>query len=218
MDLHALRLRCREWLDDAVEPYLVTDEALARHLSEAEREAAVRARLIRDAVTVPAVAGTASYTLDSKVFWIDWASFAAIGNHHRQIQLTGIDFIQHEGLQHRDAGRPRFAVHDQTRRQIALYPAPASGGTLALTVYRLPSFDLEDDDDEPEIHEVHHDGLPAWACWRVFSDKDTELYDEAKASTALSEFVARFGDRCSASAMQRHAERRRITTRYGGIL
>lgn len=217
MDLQALRARCRDWLDDAVEPYLVSDETLAKHLSEAEREASVRARLIRESLTIQTLPNIGVYTLDSKVFWVDWVSFAASGHHHRELELTGIDRIQHAGLQFRAASRSKFAVHDQTRRTITMYPLPASAGTLELTVYRLPTFGMEEDDDEPEIHEVHHDGLPAWAVYRVSSDKDTELYDEAKASNALAEFVSRFGDRRTANAMQRHTERRRITTPYGGI-
>lgn len=224
MDLRGIIDTARQRLDDAVAPYLVEDVTLARFAAEAEREAAIRGRLIYDGTTaaitqIAVVAGQHTYPLDSRVDHIDAVSFTRADSlRPRDLDLTGMDSLREDCAWHtRSASRPRKAVHLEPQCSIRIWPTPSQAGTLDLSVYRAPMFDLEDDDDEPEIPQRHHDGLVSWILYRVYSSKDSELNDDARAGAALAEFTSRFGQRDTADVMRRHRERRRVTTRYGGV-
>ena len=223
MDLRGLIDTARQRLDDEVAPYHVEDQTLAKFATEAEQEAALRGRLIYDdstAITkITVVAGQHTYPLDSHINHIEAVSFTRIDSlRPRDLDLTGMDSIRQDCAWHtRSASRPRKAVHLEPQCSIRIWPTPSQAGTLDLAVYRAPMFDLEDDDDEPEIPQRHHDGLVSWILYRVYSSKDSELNDDARAGSALAEFTSRFGQRDTADVMRRHRERRRVTTRYGGI-
>ena len=214
----------RQRADDAVAPYHVDDPVLAKFASEAEREACIRANLIRDTTTtdyaaMPVTAGTAIYELDPLVQAIDSASFQVTGTTRwEKVTPTGMDRIEDNfDWQNKRASRPCSLVHLSPERSIRLWPTPSMDGTLQLAVYRLPLFDMEDGEDEPEIPIEHHDGLVSWMLYRAYSTKDSELEDPDRAQANLSEFTARFGPRDTADVLRRHRERRRYTTRYGGL-
>lgn len=214
----------RQRADDAVVPYHVDDLVLAKFASEAEREACIRAKLIRDDTSpdytaIAVTAGTAVYPLDPLVQDIDSASFQVVGTTRwEKVVPTGMDHIEDNfDWQNKTASRPCSIVHLSPERSIRLWPTPSMSGTLQLAVYRLPLFDMEDMEDEPEIPIEHHDGLVSWMLYRAYSSKDSELEDPARASANLSEFTARFGERNTADVLRRHRERRRHTTRYGGL-
>lgn len=223
MDLRGLIDTARQRLDDGVAPYHVEDQALAKFAAEAEQEAALRGRLIYDdstAITkITVVAGQHTYPLDSHINHIEAVSFTREDSlRPRDLDMTGMDSIRQDCAWHtRSSSRPYKAVHLEPQCSIRIWPTPSQAGTLELAVYRAPMFDLEDDDDEPEIPQRHHDGLVSWILYRVYSSKDSELNDDARAGAALAEFTSRFGQRDTADVMRRHRERRRITTRYGGI-
>lgn len=111
------------------------------------------------------------------------------------------------------AGQPSHAAHSG-RSTLTLYPAPSGAGTLLSDVYRLPLYDIDDSfSDEPEIPAELHMGLVDWVLYRVYSTKDSELEDPARAQAALRDFTDRFGERRTGDAQRRHRERRRVTTR-----
>jgi len=224
MELQGLIDLCRQRADDAVAPYHVTDEALAGFASEAEREAATRARLIRDTTTpyytsYPILVDTQTYELDPIINAIDSAVFFPTGSARgSKVTLCGMDKIEDNcDWTNRTAREPCSLVHLETPNSFYLWPRPSAAGTLQLAVYRNPILDLEDPDDEPEIPYTHHDGLVAWMLYRVYSTKDSELEDPSRASAAYTEFESRFGPRPTADVLRRHRERRRYTTKYGGL-
>lgn len=224
MDLDALISEVRTRADDAVAPHLTGDAQLTAWANEAEREACVRARLLFDdtdrpgITTIAVVPGQHSYTLSPLVLFIDAASYEAVmGGRPRDLELRGLDWIRDQrDWQYRSSNRPHV-LSDDGRDRVRLWATPSTVGTLRLHVYRLPLVPMEDLDDEPEIHEMHHSGLIEWVMYRYWSQKDSENYDPARAEAAKAEFTARFGERNTADVMRKHRERRRITTRYGGL-
>lgn len=205
-------------ISDEVAPYFVSDEMAAKFLSEAEREAAVRARLLHGESRSEVLALAESVALQPKVFEVISVRFGRSDARLRDVCLTGLDTVDDHGLRLRKhPGVPRYAVHSPTTRVIALFPAASQPGVAYVEWYRLPFYDMEEGDDEPEIAEQHHAGLVEWAAYRAYSSKDTELYDEARAQDALAKFTELYGERPTARVMRRHAERRRVVTRYGGI-
>ena len=220
----ALLAEYRRRADDRAEPYFMSDAQVLALLTEAEQEACQRSHPIFDYDTAEVVeyaiaAEQSSVTLDARVLRVDHATFTPDGSTHAcRIELTGIDAIRE--MQDARGGttiasRPSHAAHS-ARRTLTLYPAPSVAGTLNLDVYRLPLADIESEYDEPEIPVELHMGLVDWVLYRVYSSKDSELEDPARAGQALADFTNRFGERPSASVMRKHREKRRVTTRYGG--
>ncbi len=223
MEVSALLDEFRRRADDRVTPYFTEDEDAIRFAAEAEREAAMRARLIYDAST-PEVAvyaitepGNPVVTLSPLVYHIDAASWQPSSAGRAQtVCLTGIDWIRSQHAWRTRTGSYVTALAHLERNQVHMYPAPSQAGTLSLAVYRLPLYELEDIGDEPEIAEEHHLGLVDWMLYRHFSMADGEIEDTQRAQNALNAFTERFGERNGARVMRKHRERRRVTTRYGG--
>lgn len=214
----------RREADDEVEPYFYKPEDVLFWLSEAEREAAVRARLIYDRSTpdisrIAIVAGQVEYALSPLWFDIDevYVDRSTLLPGQRPRRLCRYDTRQVQGRDlHRDAANVHGYIIDGQR--LTLFPVPDAGymlypSFLMLGGYRLPRFDIEAMDDEPEIPAVHHDGLVQWMLYRAFSRRDMETNNEAKAAQAFQLFEARFGERPSANALRMQAEGRRWTTR-----
>ncbi len=223
MDLGGLIAEARVRADDAVEPFLTPDATFARWASEAEREACVRGRLLLETAaiarvtSIPVVAGIAEYPIDPAVHWIDAATFVPTTGKARELDMVGLDWIREQaGWNPRQCTRPD-ALADNGRNRLRIFPIPAAPGTLQLTVYRYPLYPMEDAGDEPEIRDEHHMGLVDWMMFRYWSQKDSEIYDPQRAAQAEADFEDRFGKRNSAGVMRRHRERRRVTTRYGGL-
>jgi len=217
MDLEGLITEFRRRTDDAVEPYLTSDADLAKLATEAEREACVRSRLLYDDELSYAVApGQHTIPLQPFVDMITHATFtAAAGGRPVEMDLLGMDWIREQcDWSTRSCSRPRVLAHVVTTPAKArIWPTPSGAGTLVLTAYRYPRYELEDPSDEPEIAEEHHLGLVDWMLFRVYDQKDSEQYDPDRAGRALKLFTEKFGERDTASVQRRHRERRRCTTR-----
>lgn len=218
MEASALLAEYRRRADDNAEPPHTSDASVLAMLAEAEREACLRNHAIFDRdtaeiVTIAVAADAASVPLDPRILRIDHATFTPAAGRAAPLELAGIDAIRarQDGGTYLSA-RPSLAAH-ASRTTLVLHPAPTAAGTLHLDVYRLPLSDIEDGGDEPEIGIELHDGLVDWVLYRVYSTKDSELEDPARAQTALRDFTDRFGERRSADAQRRHRERRRVTTR-----
>lgn len=218
MELSELIVAFREDADDEHGFKLYPDAQLARWATEAEQEAALRARLLyddsSDLTTLAVAADGAVVTLDPAVFAIDRATYTpSTGGRPRELELVGLDVIRdHFDWETRSATRPYYMAHYE-RSRLRLWPNPAVAGTLQLGVYRLPLAALEDLDDEPEIPPEHHRGLVDWMLHRGFNKKDSEQYDPQRAAAALARFEAAFGPRDTANVQRRHRERRAVTTR-----
>ncbi len=200
MTLADLIARYRIAANDKVEPYFVTDDELRDFLNDAEREAAIRGRLIHesadtDVCEIAVVEGTAVYPLHVKLYEITHCAFRQDGFTSRcAVRLTSTGWLDRNVCDWRDRNSaPEFGI--QSDKDIRLAPTPSVAGTLLLEGYRLPMEDMEEDDDQPEIHEAHHIQLIQWALYRAFSIPDTEFFDASRADAAEQEFTRYFGIR-----------------------
>lgn len=218
MKLAELIRVAREEADDLARPYLWDDSFIAAQLNEAEREAAERANLLLDMRTGGVArltyrAGRDYVPLDPKVYQVL----------HAQIQgeRSTLDRVEPEELDesrpHWDEeppGRPR-AWHVTNNNELGLYPKPQTDVLLYLRVFRLPLRDMTQDEHKPEIHERWHRYLVDWALYRMFSRRDSEEEDQARAGGYFAAFEARFGYKHSADAQRKRAGNRRApVTRF----
>lgn len=214
-----LRTMTRERLFDfGKSKPLFSDDLLNRALNEAQAEAAVRARLLRDEVTdsvtlVTALANAPVVLLHRSIFDVDRVERADDGTVLHPTSKPALD--RRDRLwRSRSAERPcEFVVQvrPDERLQLLLVPVPTIDTTLRLTVYRTPRFAMEAEDDVPEIAPVHHDGLVAWACHRALSNRDPDQYEPDKAAKFEKEFTAQFGVRLSAEDRRLQREPRERT-------
>ncbi len=221
MDAAALIAAYRARADDEIEPYFATDEELLRHASEAEREACARARLIWDDtsafLTLTVVADQRDYLLDERIDRIENAAYVAAAGSTCALRLGDSDDLFDANHDSNRTGRPVRAA--RRGRILRLWPTPTAAhlGVVRIACYRFPLAAMEDPSDEPEIPYQHHTGLVDWMLHRVFSRPDADQKDDPRSTEALAMFTHRFGERPSADVQRRHDERRRVTTRYGGL-
>lgn len=234
MDLRELICEFRTATGDHGVPPLWEDKTVARWLSEAEREAAIRAKLLRDNTTalfsaVTLIPGQSVYTLHPKVFEIDprGASMSrpndnpAYADRRFDMTLATLDdqaFI--ETHTDRTGWASRYYLYDEPAGdgvrgiRLVIDRAPReAGGTLHLSVYRLPQYDLESPSDEPEIAELHHLGLVNWALFRAYSVRDIEGSASTRAADHLSLFASQFGQRPDANVMRKQRRHRAVRCR-----
>lgn len=197
---------------------------IAKALSEAEREACVRAHLIieeddEELVRINTVAGTARYDLDPCFYQIDRIVHGDTGEVLDETHEDALDRLSRRWSQ--QSGRPdeyvvKAAPNEQLR--ILLVPKPNTPGVLLLRGYRYPRAEMESADDEPEIAPVHHEALVDFACYRLLMAKDADKYDPVKAREFLDVFTGHFGERPTAAQRRARRERRRPTTVSSGAL
>lgn len=213
MNLEQLIERFRIEADDLVPPYLWTDEWLRAWFSEAQDEAAVRARLLMDDYTtaltgITVAAGVSSYPLHPKLYEIAVLEFVPDVGRVQSVHLTSREKLDCDrpGWRNDPQGTPCHAIQTDTR--LRLVPTPSVGGMLRLEAYRLPLKALTNDNDKPEIHEAHHRHLVRWALHRAFSKPDADAFDPSRAAKEEAAFTAYFGPRPDADLRRstRHDE------------
>lgn len=213
MDLDGLIAQFRREADDKVGPnYLWSDEDVTAWLDEAQEEAAIRARLIKETdnpalCQIVVTEGQGAYTLHPKVMHIAYAQFVINGDSRESVlKVVTRDFLNRveRGWRSSPPGIPRFVVNDPGQRGILLVPSPAEAGVLHLEVNRLPMDSMEST-GTPEIPEPHHRHLVDWALFKAFSKPDAETIDPNRAAQAESRFNAYFGLRKDAHLGQDYA-------------
>lgn len=234
MELRELISEFRSVTGDHGTPPLWDNERLSRLFSEAEREAAIRAKLLRDASTAqccvyPLLTGQAVYSLHPKVWDIDPHSVTMTrpnenpqyANRRFRVCLAQLHvepYIMADQL--RTGWGDEFFLYDEASGDgtrgihLMLNRRPAEdGGALHLSVYRLPLFDLESQSDEPEIAQQHHLGLVNWVAFRAYSTRDMEGSAKDRAADHLALFVNQFGERPDANVLRKRRRHRAVKTR-----
>ena len=198
MNLEQLIEQFRIDADDLEQPYLWDDEWIAAWLTEAQDEAAMRARLLLDDYTpsvtqIAVTEGVASYQLHPKLYEIAVIEFVPATGYVQSVYLTSREKLDSDrnGWRNEPPGIPCCAIQTDTR--LRLVPVPSVDGTLRIEGYRLPLKALVNDNDKPEIHEAHHRHLVHWALHRAFSKPDSDGADPNKAAMAEAAFTKHFG-------------------------
>lgn len=189
---------------DRAKPYLTCDEDAIDWLNEAQEEAALRGRLIREddlvaVCQIPLTVGTKTYPLHPSVteiisMWV----VNADGNIERD---RGPRLVTQEWLDRtvphwrEDESRwcHEYAVQDDTT--IKLMSRIEVGDVLHMECYRLPIRRMANLADVPEIGRPHHRFLVEWALHQAYDVPDTDLFDPKRSAEAEKRFTDYFGER-----------------------
>lgn len=201
MKLAGLIREYRREADDNAIPPFVADADLFDFANEAEEEACRRAHLLRDSTTsavctVAVTAGDPVITLHASIIDVLRVRMAS--------ETVPLQIVPQDEMDRVNVGwdtmtgKPRAVVTGRDTGKLRLWPSPTANETLTLTVTRLPVAAMNDPEDTPEIPAQYHRALAQWMLYRVFSIRDSELFDPNKAATALAKFEQEFGKRQSA--------------------
>ncbi|HZX81038.1 MAG TPA: DUF6682 family protein [Lysobacter sp.] len=202
-------------------PPLFSDEDLTRLLNEAEQEACIRARLLRDQTTEEVVQiqledGVRQYRVHATVFDVLTVTLRREGCRPRKLLRATPDEMLAYTIAHPDADRAPCAFYfleDSAANSGGLLTfdtalAEADGYQVTLEVQRLPLYPMENEDDEPEIPYRHHPALVDWVLFKCYSSRDIEADAPDRAARHKQEFVDHFGERPSAYVQQRQQRHR----------
>jgi hypothetical protein len=118
------------------------------------------------------------YALDDRILQIDEAKWTTC-----PWKLTKVSVAkwQQNPWWEQVTGMPTEYATDLTNGYIALNYRSTTSDTLRLQVRRLPLTDLAADTDEPEFRSQYHDFLLNGVMWLMYSKRDAETLDKAKA-------------------------------------
>ena len=202
MTLSELIRKFRVAAFDMEQPYLFSDEDITDWLNDAEKEAAIRGRLIHDCTNpdvcvIPVLPNVAVYPLH-KVYEIEHIGLhrSLVEPDYRPETLYQVSQEDVAGL-HSDwrtsTGTPEYVI--QYDQSIRLVPMPRDSGFIKLEGYRVPLAPMVLGTDEPEINPIHHEYLIYWALHKAFSVPDAEVLDPNRAAIAEGQFTDYFGIR-----------------------
>ena len=199
MTLEELIKQFRVDANDAVAPYLASDEVVTAWLNEAEHEAVIRARLISDVSTpevcsIAITAPTTVYALHQSILDITRAAFTPTGS-TTEYCVSVVDRVEQDRMYpgwRKITDIPRQMI--QTDTHIQLGRIPSVDGVLDIEVNRLPLVKIEDSPTEsPSIGTIHHRHLVQWALHKNYAIPDSETHDVGRSEKALAEFTRVFG-------------------------
>ena len=184
-------------LDNATPPFWA-DEDITDWLNEAQNEACIRARLIREDEN-PAVCqialtpGQHTYPLHASVYELINLRIKGSGaESSRSMAIKSREWLDANVRDWRDMDRPsQWLIQDDTTLRVV--GAIQAGDVLHLECYRLPLKQLANDMDKPEIHAAHHVHLIQWALHKAFSVPDADAFDPTRAKMAEDAFTRYFG-------------------------
>lgn len=217
MNLEELIKVCRARANDAVLPYLWSDEDWILFLNEAEAEAAERAELLLD-ISTPAVcqitvtAGVSTYPMHRSILKIQRAKLDLGRSPLMETSIEELDNASN-GWESKSGNPGRFFQTSDTT--LTLVPTPMAADVLRLRVYRLPIRPMADDNDMPEIAARYHYRMLDWALRCAYLKQDSETLDKAKAAEHEAIFVAAFGERPDANVQRKRRDRRPPVVRMG---
>lgn len=198
MTLGELLRRFRTLADDNVAPYLWDTKDVTDWLSDAQEQAAIRGRLLREDQE-PGICSILldptkhTYRLHPVVVEIIFLQLLpANGERGIPLELVSRDWLDAERPDWRDdPNPPRFAIQDDVSLRIV--GRIEVGDSLRLECYRLPLKPLSHAAEEPELHRAHHVHLVNWALHRAFSVPDAEKFDPVRGDNAEKAFTQYFG-------------------------
>lgn len=198
MNLKELIRRFRTLTHDKAEPGFWSDEELKDWFNDAQEQACIRGRLLRDDATSAVVQialepSQRTYPLHESVYEI--ISITLRGRSGpRAITLKSREWLDEYNQDWRDEQeRPAvWAIQDETSLRIV--GRIEEGDVLHLDVYRLPLELLSLSTDEPEIHKASHVHLIDWVLHQAYSVPDTEAFDPQRSALAEQKFTSYFGE------------------------
>jgi hypothetical protein len=219
----------RDAVDDATQPYLWNPNEVDRYLNAAVREAAWRARLIYDTLTVQdtatppvpvcsiaVLADTASYAAHPAIFEIDRARLNSRPT-REWLTISSTHEIERDEPGWRSlTGIPRWLLvdHEADHFRLTLVPTPTEADTLWIGVYRLPLEEMNSAEDTPEIPTRYHYQLIDYMAFLAYQKPDVETRDEKKSVEAHTRFSMHFGPPRDANQQRYQQERRKAAVKF----
>lgn len=195
-----------------------TNEELTRFINEAQNRVCIDALAIKDSSTfsISVVAGTAEYTLDSRILQIKGIYLNSNGK-----ELIEAEYEDLYGMQNwrTNTGTPTHYVLDIDTGKIRLYPEPESNDTIYLVVYRLPleQFDWETNDTQSsELRLEYQIPMLNWAAYLAYQKDEANTFDPQRATYFRQLYSADFTYNSPYQDIRRRRSSNR-TIRYGGI-
>lgn len=227
MTLSELLKLFRLEVDDAVEPYLWSDEEFFVYLNEAQD---LHVRMIggiadrRSPFTKIAYkAGDQFKKYDERIIRIK----GAFNQDNRIITIQNLDNFEtsyleddygslaQSGLDNSQTGDIKYLVNDVENGEFQLYPIPEADGWIRMYVYRRPLEVISSCESEPlEISSYYHLNLLNWVKYSAFMKQDAEVFNGSKAAEFRLAFTVGVED---AKREKSAREDRKRTVSYGGI-
>lgn len=153
------------------------DEEVLRYINRAQREACLRAKLIKDNTTtavtqISVVAGTSIYDLHASIIRIDDIYLSSTGK-----SLSKVDRSEVKRLDPRwrsASGTVTVWMEHWGIKKIEIYKIPTATDTLYLDVVRLPITPVTALSTTLEIQDEFLDQLVDGVAWYAFLKKDSQ--------------------------------------------
>ena len=202
MNLGAMIQRFRVLTRDTVKRYMWQDDEIAPWFVEAESEAAIRSRLIRDDIEIDITAGDAVLDLPADLFEIEYAELRdSSGNVFEITALTRKELSVVRPLWRTTTERPAHFIHEE--KTLVLGAIADQDYILYVEFFRTPRNPLSSEKDEPEIAAHHHEHLIDWVMFRAYSKPDSDSMNPGKAQESEARFIDYFGPRPKANLRRR---------------
>lgn len=220
MNLTELISSYRDLSGDHGVPAFRKDAQVAAYLTEGEREAAERGRLLPDKTTsavvnVTLVEDQFDYLLHASIFDVVavWLDNGSTPTRRRMVNrwLEGDISAAQERTNAAGWARGFDVSGEPGMLRLRLDRAPTeSGGSLKLEVFRYPLNPLTTAsmNASPEIAPRHHPGLVHWALKCAYQTRDMELGASERAKLHEDEFTRLFGIREDANVMRKKRRHR----------
>jgi hypothetical protein len=182
MNAQALIQAFRTKVADKREPHFWTNPEILAWLNEAQREAAIRGRLLFTRVNLDVEKGDTRIFAPHDLYEIAYAEFKGKEHAHRVPLLSPETAKRHAG---------HFISLVQGDTWLAFASPLPCNGRLFLYGYRLPK--PIEADDAPEINPAHHEKLLDWVFHRAYRVNDADAFDPTAADRHQAEFDRYFG-------------------------
>jgi hypothetical protein len=200
MSIETLIEHIRFQTDDIIEPFLFSDGFITFYIKEAENEACRRQALLVDVLELDVKNEDCKIELPKNIVAITRVKVHSQNNSLYQTTIRELD-IYNAGWENQLPTEPTYYFVDQKTAHLSVYPKFSHDDKLQITASRTPAMLLE-------INGRYHLALCDWALYRLYSKKDSIIYDSVKAENFLASFIGSFGTRAdleNEAAMQKGA-------------
>lgn len=173
--------------DDIIAPFLFSDDAITDYLKEAEIEACRRQSLLIDTTKIDVISDDYVIDLPLNLVAITRVKVKSQKNSLYQTTIRELD-IYNVGWENQTPSEPTYYFTDQQTAKLSVYPKFSHDDELQITASRTPKTLLE-------INERYHLALCDWVLFRLYSKKDSKIYDSIKSENFLASFIGNFGTR-----------------------
>lgn len=206
----------RDEMDDAVQPYLWSDDLVTGYIDDAQKMYCRLTDGIPDGTTVEVT----QLSIVPTTQWYDThASILKIREAYRTDTGKPVAVMNHEDMASQNMrfdgrsgplGAMIIGIEDY---KVRVWPVPNETVTVQMNVFRLPLVSITGD-QALVIAEQHHRNLLLWVKHRAYSKQNAETFDRTRAK----EFDDAFRAYCKAAKDEQHrAKHKPRAVVYGGI-